>query len=161
MKRRCCMGACGALTIMVAMFTGCKHHRDPSTESQENPLKPNLSGGAAQGAVQRGVQRQVNQNIMKNLGTCFTFFRTERNRPPRNLEEFKTYVKSDPDYRREAEALENGWVVMVFPGNPTSSTVVGYEKEVFKLHNNRLVVFGDGHVEMMVDPEFQEALKRQ
>jgi hypothetical protein len=146
-----------ALLLALAV-TGCKKKIAEEPEGGKNPLMPNPAGGApAQGVVQRGAQRQVNQNLMRNMGLFYNQYRAENGRPPRNLEEFKAYVKSDPNARNEAQALEAGWLVLVFPPNQ----VLAYEKEPFQTFNNRLVLFADGSVKLMEEAEFQAALKGQ
>src|SRR5881275_1607561 len=111
---------CGVVPalVMALLLTGCPKKKaapSPPPESGENPIKPVASGGPAQGVVRRGAQRQVNQNLLLNIGKYHELFCTERGQPPRNLEEFKAYVKGDPNARNEAQALDSGWVVMVIP----------------------------------------------
>jgi hypothetical protein len=147
---------CLALTLV-----GCNRNRGPSTESQENPIKPNLSGGAAQGAVRAGAQRQVNQNLMQSIGQYYNLYRTENGRPPRNVAEFTEYVQSDPNARNVAQALQKEWLVMVFPNNPGSNSIIGYEKEEVQIQHNHLVVFADGHILRMTTAELDQALRNQ
>jgi hypothetical protein len=150
---------CGVVPILILVLAlaGCKKKVEES-EGGKNPLAPNPAGGApAQGVVQRGAQRQVNQNLLRNMGLSYNQFRAENGRAPRSLEEFKTYVKADPNARNEAQALEAGWLVWVFPPNQ----VLAYEKEPFQAFNNRLVLFADGSVKLLEEPEFQATLKGQ
>jgi hypothetical protein len=144
--------------VLALALAGCKKKAAEEPEGGKNPLMPNPSGGGpAPGVVQRGAQRQVNQSLMRNLGQYYALFRTENGRPPKSLEEFKTYVKSDPNARNEAQALESDWVVLVIPPNK----VLAYEKDAFQAFNNRLVLFADGSVKLVEDAEFQAALKGQ
>lgn len=145
---------------------GCAKKKEAAKteEPAGNPLKPQPGGAPAQGVVRRGAQRQVNQQLLRNIGQYYTLFRTERGRDPQNLEEFLTYLKSDPNARTAnvPQALESGWVVMVFKPNLSGSDVLAYEKEAFQEFQNRLVLFGDGNsVKLMTEPEFQAALKGQ
>lgn len=133
-------------------------------EATGNPLNPQPGGAPAQGVVRRGAQRQVNQQLLRNLGQYYVLYRTENGRGPRNLQEFLTYLKSDPNARTAnvPQTLESGWVVMVFSPEPSSTQVLAYEKEAFQQFQNRLVLFGDGNsVKLMTEPEFQTALKGQ
>jgi hypothetical protein len=154
-----------SVLMLAPALTGCvKKKRAAATEPEPagNPLNLGAAGAPAQGVVQRGGQRQVNQNLLQNIGKYYTLYRNENGRAPRNLQEFLTYLKSDPNARTAniPQALENGWIVMVFTPEPSSNQVLAYEKEVFQLHQNRLVLFGDGNsVQMMVEPDFQKALK--
>lgn len=151
--------------LCVLMLVGCvKKQKETKAETTENPLRPKPGGAPAQGIVQRGVQRQVNQQLLRNIGQYYSLYRTENGRAPRNLEEFLAYVKSDPNARAAnvPQALESGWVVMVFTPEPTASEVLAYEKEVFQPHQNRLVLFGDGNaVKLMTEPEFNAVFKAQ
>jgi hypothetical protein len=152
------------LRLLPAVFlalalVGCNRNRGPDTESQENPIKPNLSGGAAQGAVRAGAQRQVNQNILQSIGQYYNLYRTENGRPPKNLTEFKQYVVSDPNARNVAQALDKDWLVMVFPANPTSNSVIAYEKEEVQIQHNHLVLLAGGSVQRMSASELEQALR--
>ena len=113
-----------------------------------------------QGVVRRGGERQEIQQLLRNIGQYYALYRTENGRPPKNLEEFLAYLKSDPNARtaKVPQTLENGRVVMVFSPVPAANQVLAYEKEPFKEFQNRLVLFGDGNsVKLMSEAEFQAA----
>jgi|SRR5579884_674659 len=155
-----------ALLMSAPSMIGCakKKKADAETETPaQNPLKPQPGGAPVQGVVRRGAQRQVNQQLLRDISQYYMLFRTERGRDPQNLEEFLSYLKSDPNARtaKVPDALESGWVVMVFTPNISGNQVLAYEKEAFQEFQNRLVLFGDGSVKLMTEPEFQEALKAQ
>jgi hypothetical protein len=157
-----------SLLMLSSVLLGCaKKKRAAVTEPTEptgNPLKPKPGGAPAQNVVQRGAQRQVNQQLLRNIGQYYVLYRTENGRSPRSLEEFLTYLKSDPNARTAnvPQALESGWVVMVFNHEPFSNQVLAYEKEAFQKFQNRLVLFGDGNsVKLMSESDFQAALKAQ
>ncbi len=155
-----------AAWILLAPMSGCAKKQKAEAEAEapaKNPLKPQPGGPPAQNVVQRGAQRQENQQLFRNIGQYYMLFRTERGRDPQNMEEFLTYVKSDPNARnaKMPEALEGGWIVMVFVPNISGNQVLAYEKEAFQQFQNRLVLFGDGSVKLMTEPEFQAALKAQ
>ena len=149
--------------LSVLILVGCaKKQKATNAETTENPLRPKPGGAPAQGIVQRGAQRQVNQQLLRNIGQYYTLFRTENGRVPRNLEEFLAYVKGDPNARAAnvPQALESGWVVMVFTPEPAANEVLAYEKEAFQTFQNRLVLFGDGNaVKLMTEPEFKAVFK--
>jgi type II secretory pathway pseudopilin PulG len=151
-----------SVLILVLSLTGCVKKKAAESEVTENPLKPSPGGAPAQGVVRRGAQRQVNQQLLRNIGQYYALYRTENGREPRNLQEFLAYLKSDPNARTAnvPQALESGWVVMVFTPNPSGNSVLAYEKEAFQQFQNRLVLFGDGNsVKLMTEPEFQAALQ--
>jgi hypothetical protein len=155
-----------AALMLVLPSIGCAKKKKVEAGSEapvQNPLKPQPGGAPAQGVVRRGAQRQVNQQLLRDISQYYMLFRTERGRDPQNLDEFLTYVKSDPNARtaKVPDALESGWVVMVFTPNISGNQVLAYEKEAFQQFQNRLVLFGDGSVKLMVEPEFQAALKAQ
>jgi hypothetical protein len=153
-----------ALTLVLPLIGCAKEKKAAESEAPaQNPLKPQPGGAPAQGVVRRGAQRQVNQQLLRDIGQYYMLFRTERGRDPQNLEEFLTYLKSDPNARtaKVPDALESGWVVMNFTPNISGDQVLAYEKEAFQQFQNRLVLFGDGSVKLMVEPEFQAALKAQ
>lgn len=168
MKR---LDACRIAVILLAMLMlaslpiGCAK-RNRSTEAEapgKNPLKPGPGGPTAQTFVGRGAQRQENQQLLRSIGQYYVIFNTEKGRDPRDLKEFVDYLKSDPNARtaKLPQNLEDGWVVMVFGANNSGSQVLAYEKEVFEAFQNRLVLFRDGSVKLMTEPEFQAALKGQ
>src|SRR5262249_15015049 len=139
-----------------------KKKKATEPEATGNPLRPEPGGAPAQGVVQRGAQRQVNQQLLRNIGQYYGLYRTENGRAPLNLEEFLTYLNVDPNARtaKVPQALESGWVVMVFTPEPTANQILAYEKEAFQQFQNRLVLFGDGStVKLMDEPEFQSTLK--
>jgi prepilin-type processing-associated H-X9-DG protein len=155
-----------AILIVTLVLVGCKKHKDTAPEPAEpqgNPLKPDPAGGPpAKTDVQRGAQLKVIENLMRNLGIYYQQYSSDHNnRPPRTLDEFKAYVKADPNARNEAAALDRDWLVMVINPPPNGSQILAYEKEAYAKWNNRVVLFGDGHVEHLTDPELQEALKRK
>lgn len=157
--------AVGIVLTLVLALTGCKKHKDTApepTEPQGNPLKPDPAGGApAASDVQRGAQVRVIENLMRNIGQFYQIYSAEKGHPPRTLEEFRTYLQSDPNARNEAQALDKGWLVLVLDPPPNANQVLAYEKEPYKKWNNRVVLLGGGSVQLMTDAEFQAALKGQ
>lgn len=152
----------GLILALALAPTGChKRKKDTAPEPQGNPLKPDQAGGApAQGAVQRGAQRVVNQDLLRNFGIYYAAYRTENGRPPRTLDEFRTYLAGDPNARNQVAAIDKGWIVWRLDPPPSGSQVLAYEKDDFKLWHNRLVLFADGAVQMMVQDDFEKALKQ-
>jgi hypothetical protein len=161
------VGGILGLALAVALAApGCKKKpkakaKEDDSAPAENPLKPKPGGPPAKSLVGRGVQRQVNQQLLRNIGQYYQLYRTENGRAPRSLEEFLGYVKSDPNARTAniPQALESGWVVMVFTPEPGGNQVLAYEKEAFQTFGNRLVLLGDGNsVQLMYEADFKAAL---
>jgi len=156
-----------AILMLAPTWIGCAKKKKAEAEAEaptKNPLNVQPGGPPAQGVVRRGAQRQVNQQLLRNIGQYYVLFRTERGRDPKDLQEFLAYLNSDPNARSAhvPQALESGWVVMVFTPNISGNQVLAYEKEAFQEFQNRLVLFGDGNsVKLLTEPEFQAALKAQ
>jgi hypothetical protein len=160
-----------ALTVVLLLLpplAGCnrkkKEEPPPDPAPQGNPLKPDAAGGApAQGAVRRGAQRVVNQELLRDFGQYYAAYKTDdqNGQPPRTVDQFRNYLAHDPNARNLVTAIDKGWVEWRLDPPPAGSQVLAYEKDEFQLWHNRLVLFGDGSVKMMVNDEFQQALKGQ
>ncbi len=155
------------MAMLMPALIGCAKKKKAEAEAEapaRNPLNVQPGGPPAQGVIRRGAQRQVNQQLLRSIGQYYVLFRTERGRDPKDLQEFLAYLNSDPNARSAnvPQALESGWVVMVFTPNISSNQVLAYEKEAFQQFQNRLVLFGDGNsVKLLTEPDFQAALKAQ
>jgi hypothetical protein len=154
-----CVLTVGAVLLLA--LTGCRGKKNAAPDTGGNPLRLDQAGGnVAQNEIQRGVQRPVNQNVMRSFGHYYNLYKTENNfRAPRTVDEFKTYLKADPNARTLVTAIDKDWVVFVLDPPPDGHQVLAYEKDVYQKFNNRLVLFADGAVEMMEDADFQKALK--
>ncbi len=156
----------GLVVALVLTLYGChKKKSDPPApeEPQRNPLHQDPAGGApAQAPVQRGAQRVVNEELLRNFGQFYQAFKTDdpNGRPPRTVAEFRTYLTQDPNARNLVAAIDKDWVVFRLDPPPSGSQVLAYEKDEYQAWHNRLVLLGDGSVKMMVDSEFQAALKQ-
>ncbi len=164
-RSHACRIAVVVLSVLTLSLTsaGClKKKKAAEAEPTGNPLQPVAGGAPAQGVVRRGAQIQVNKQVFRDIGQYYALYRNENGRPPQNMAEFLAYLKSDPNARtRLPPVLESGSVVMIFNPPPSSNQVLAYEKEMFQLHQNRVVLMGDGSVRTMVEPEFRAALKAQ
>jgi hypothetical protein len=153
--------AVGIALVLALALTGCKKSTEPEVDTAPNPMRPDPAGGppAASHEV-RGAQLQVLRNLMHNLGVYYVGYSAE-GRPPRTREEFKARLKEEgPDTRVLVQALDKDWLVLRLDPPPRGDQVLGYEKEPFKLRNDRLVLLGGGSVVGMGDEEFQKALKQ-
>jgi hypothetical protein len=151
--------------------TGCRrpaagNANPPGGQNQPAPAEPNRAGNPlqvgpghapAQGDIRRGGERMIDQNLLTEIGKYYIQFNLENNRSPSSVEELLATMKDAPGKFRQA--LQDGWIVMVPKAPTTSNTVILYEKNVYEKNNNRLAAFGDGHVVLMQEPDFQAALK--
>jgi hypothetical protein len=157
--------ALGVTLALLMSPAGCgskKKQAEGPPEPRGNPLAQDPAGGApAQAPVQRGAQRVVNQDLLRNFGVYYTAYRTEKGAPPRTVDEFRAYLKEDPNARNMVAAIDKGWIVWLLDPPPGGSQILAYEKDEFQLWHNRLVLFADGSVQMMLTADFQAALKRQ
>ena len=157
-----------ALMIALLLSSGCRKRNAASKEDDapaagggRNPIEAAAHGAPAQSHVLRGAQKRVNENDLRQLAQYYVMYQTENGRPPSSEEDFKTFVKQDPNARSLAAALDEGNIVVVPNAQLSSTSVVAHEKQPFALRNNRVVAFGDGHVETMQDEDFQRIIKAQ
>jgi hypothetical protein len=147
------------MLLMALAVPGCRKKStapEPAEAPGPNPLTP-VAGQPAQSDVRRGAEIQVNRNDLRQIALSYANYEIENNRPPAKLEDFVAYLRSDRNFpAKMIEPLEKGYIVLVPNVKPTSNQVVAYEKHVFERHNNRLVAYGDGRVEMMNDNDFQK-----
>jgi len=149
----------GVVLVLMASFTGCSgKKKDNASDTRGNPLKPDEAGaGGAKNDVQRGGQKLVNENLMHNIGFYYNMYPDENGgRKPLTLDEFKRYVRTDPNARNVAAALDKDWIVMVLNPPPSGHQVLAYEKEAYEKWHNRLVLFADGAVETLDDVTFKK-----
>jgi hypothetical protein len=162
------------LAILLAAVSGCRKKSDTSSTSSStpgptpapapvsaegggNPITSGIGRAPAQGDIRRGAERQVDQNLLSETAKFYIQFNLENNHSPANVDELVNYMRGAPG--KFTQALKDGWIVMVPNARTSSNTVILYEKHVYQKANNRLAAFGDGHVQLMAEPEFQAALK--
>lgn len=155
----------GMVLLLALAPSGCRKHKDEPEppDTQRNPIvaaADPAGGPPAANDVLRGSQLRAIENVMKNLHIYYMTFREERGHPPRTREEFKDYLKMEPDARFLVQALDKDWLVLRLDPPPTSNQVLAYEKEPYKKWNNRVVLRAGGAIKVMEDAEFQEALKQ-
>jgi hypothetical protein len=134
---------------------GPKQAEQPEQPRREARSAGEIIGSAGQN-VRQGVARQANKTTLHQLGLFFQNFNGENGRPPRNKEEFITYIKQDaPKY---VEELQDETYVVRWNTPMSSNNILIYER--YPLSNGtRLVLLGDGSVHTMTEQEFQAALK--
>lgn len=155
------------LMIAVLQLSGCRKRNaapkeDDAADGGRNPIAAAAAGGApAQSHVLRGAQKRVNENDLGQLAVYYTEYQSLNGRPPKSADEFKAYVKSDLNARHLTQVLDEGNIVVVPNAQLSSTSIIAHEKQAFALRNNRVVAFGDGHVETMQDEDFQRIIKAQ
>jgi hypothetical protein len=112
-------------------------------------------GNSAAMAVRRGIDRQKAQNYLENIKTWYHTYNAENGRSPAKLEDFLAYIKRDG--QRETKALQDGLLTLQMNVPLSSNVVLAYETDPYT-DGTRLVMFGDGHIQMMGAQEFQTAL---
>ena len=148
----------GGVVLALALLAGCKDNGGAPQAEERNPLKPQPEDPMPKNDIQRGTQKRLVEEMMRNIGQMYNVYLTERdNRPPKTAEEFMEYLKRDAT--REYRALKAGTIIFVPNTPPSSHAVLAYEKDKYEKWNSRVVVFGDGHVDTLKEPEFQAALK--
>ncbi len=130
-----------------------------SDEGTGNPItNQHIGATPADNDVLRGAQRQIVQNALEEIATVYIQLNLDNNRSPADKDELLANIKTFPfDWQK---ALKDGSIVMVVPkARLTANTVILYEKNEYKKWNNRVAAFGDGHVKLMPESDFQAALK--
>jgi hypothetical protein len=148
--------ACGLVIV------GCNRRRGSDSEGG-NPLGANAVGpgtSPAQSHIRRGAERMVDQNLLDQIAlVCFQYGLENNGRCPASKEELIGLLKGFPG--KYIQALQEDWIVFVPKARTDSNMIILYEKHVFQASNNRLVAYGDRHVKLLSEPEFQEAKKAQ
>lgn len=160
--------------LLAAASSGCRKKSDTASKASStpgptpapaavpaggggNPITSDIGRAPAQGDIRRGAERQVDQNLLSETAKFYIQFNLENNHSPATVDELVRYMTGAP--AKFTQALKDGWIVMVPNAKTSSNTVILYEKHVYQKANNRLAAFGDGHVQLMSEPEFQVALK--
>lgn len=161
--------------LLLAVLTGCQQSGKAKAKnaqansgappaqqaSKPEPPRPEarsageIIGNAAQN-VRQGAQRQGNKGMLHDLGLLFQNFFSENGRPPKNKDEFITYIKKDAP--KTVEALQDETYLVRWNTPMNSNNVLVYERYALS-NGTRLVLKGDGSVHTMTEQEFQAALK--
>ena len=119
-----CKFVLGSLLILTLALTsaGCRRKAaDADAPPERNPLMPVPGQAPAQSDVRRGGERQLNQSSMRQILLFYTQYCDTNGSPPKTLEEFLNYIKTDG--RTEYQLLQAGTVVLVLNVRPSSSQV--------------------------------------
>lgn len=109
-------------------------------------------------AVLRGQQLTKNKAELFNIGLFYKQYILGLGDTPPSLADFEAFIMKDA--RNEYQALKDGRYVLIVTANPTSSSLLAYEKNA-DYNGNLLVVMGDGTVKLISKPEFEKELKKK
>jgi hypothetical protein len=128
-----------------------------------NPLGANAVGpgnAPAQSHIRRGAEALVDKGLLKNIAlACVQYGAFNNGRCPGTKEELIAEIKTfGPKF---VQAIKEDWLIFVPRAPLDSNHIILYEKHMFELRQNRLVAFGDGHIDMMNEVDFQAAKKAQ
>jgi hypothetical protein len=119
---------------------------------------PQLGGappGKAQTRMREVMDRARAMTQLHNVGQLLATYKTENNRSPGTLQEFLDYIKTEA--HQEHESLMTGYFVYKPTPDPTSQTVVVYEKDP-DTSGQRLALMGDGSVQRLNEEQFKAAV---
>jgi hypothetical protein len=168
---RCCVG--GGIVLLVgfvlAAFVWPGFLRSGESgggggqENAGNPLAANAVGpgnSPAQSHIRRGAEALVDKGLLKNIAlACVQYGAFNNGRCPGTKEELIAEIKTfGPKF---VQAIKEDWLIFVPRAPLDSNHIILYEKHMFELRQNRLVAFGDGHIDMMNEVDFQAAKKAQ
>jgi hypothetical protein len=144
------------LACLTVALLGCKKEaKEPEPKAKAmNPFdRSEKTGNGVISDVARAPKRTVAQNDMHNLHLLIeTISGASGNMPDANT--ILTSLKQDPDARKIAEYIEEGWIILT--GIKQREGVWAYEKEA--LTTRGFVVTNSG-VEMLSKEELQAKLR--
>ena len=135
---------CLTATFLAA---GCVTKR----KAEESKAEPNEAGH-----FKRGKEIRQVENDLRQIGLFYQEYSTETGHPPRNLQEFITYIQRDAPGKMIKD-LQEGRYVVLWEVSFGSSKVLAYEKAA-DINNKHVVVMSDNSVKTMTPQELQTAL---
>jgi hypothetical protein len=174
MMRNATLFLCGGLLLAAAHLTGCHRKATPPAAPPAAPVAPAAGapgapadapaphlGGAGPGKAQTRVREVMDrvraETQLRTIGQFLGIYKTELNRYPNTLQELLDYIKTDA--RQEHESLQTGYFVFAPSQNPTSQTIVIYEKDP-DTNGMRVVLMGDGSVQRLSEEQFKAAMPK-
>jgi hypothetical protein len=116
------------------------------------------------GGVARGIDIQDVKFMFKQIGLAYHNYYSEKGRGPAKVQDLMMHLEKNAVY--EKALSEGGFIVFIWNvGIPemvqgSSNTILAYERD----HDEkgfRVVLYGDGHVDVIDDVLFQQAPKAQ
>src|SRR5438552_860372 len=122
------------LIVVMLALCGCHNAAEEPTRREVNPLRA-PTGAMAQNDVTRGAQKQIHQNSMDQIKLFYTMFCDDRHHPTATQKKFLKNIARDA--HPEHHHLKENHVVLVNNVQPTSQTIIAYEKEPYQKWMNR------------------------
>jgi hypothetical protein len=116
------------------------------------------------GGIPRAMDVQEVKNAMKQIGLAYHNCVTSNNKAPTKLQDLMQFLERNAMI--EQMLADGGPVVLIYGVRPqdmtdgSSNTLLAYEKDADN-RGLRVVLFGDGSVDMLPDDEFQAKPKAQ
>jgi hypothetical protein len=172
------MGVAAAAVLLLGCLVGVGIYlatKSPSTEQAKGPstksekLRPKEEPDAQtkkqpKNVIVRGMELQDVKNAMKQLGLAWlNYLDSVSKKGPPNREALSPFYENNVTINT---LLKDGTVVFIWNAGVqqmpkgTSNTILAYEKESYT-NSLRVVLFGDGRVEMVDDAEFAATPKAE
>jgi hypothetical protein len=126
-----------------------------SAVAERTPLQENTE---THQHIIRGRQLQSIRNDFHQLGIQYNGYLAQYGKPPGKPEDFLEYIRRDQG--KVYRSFKDGTYVLNVGPKTTPRSMLAYEKGP-DLNGKRVVVFHAGHVEMVEEKDFQEALKKE
>jgi hypothetical protein len=174
-RRTACFLALAGLLVLGGCNRGGKQAKSTAPEKEEgwnargpyqpppNAETPKRGGvrgdgdmvAAAGQNVRQGAERQKAKGILSNIGTFYQQYQAENGRWPASQNEFVSYIQRDAPH--VVEALKQGYFVVNWNSEPTSNSILAYEKTSYA--GARTVLQGTKSIVVMPDAEFNQLVK--
>jgi hypothetical protein len=115
------------------------------------------------GGIIRAMDVQEVKNNMKQIGLAYHNYVSSNNKAPLKMQDLMQFLERNASIEK---MLSDGSVVFIYGvrlqdmTQGTSNTLIAYEKDA-DTRGFRVVLFGDGSVDMLPDDEFQTKTKAQ
>jgi len=138
---------------------------DQAKQRQQPPPKfePLPEANRPKGGIPRAMDVQEVKNAMKQIGLAYHNCLTSNNKAPGKMQDLMQFLERNALIEK---LLSDGSVVFVYGvriqdmTQGTSNTLIAWEKDADN-RGLRVVLFGDGSVDMLPDDEFQSKPKAQ
>jgi hypothetical protein len=133
-------------------------------QNEQPKFDPLPDNPRPKGGIPRTMDVQELKNAMHNIGLAYHNYASANNKAPMKLQDFFTVM--DRNALIETLLKDDGAVVFIYGVRPqdmtqgTTNTILAYEKESDN-KGVRVVLYGDGSVELLTDGEFYAKPKAQ